>query len=204
MAKSTGKFQGWNLAILTFLFLFIFSFTVLRFGSDLTVSIRILIRLTARLSLVLFSMTFAASSAVDLWPQSKFFRWLAQNRRYLGVSFAVSHLFHLAGIVGLGFVDTENFFATTLWTSFVFGGLVYVFIILMLMTSFARPAGWISKKQWNLLHKTGSYSIWLIFMISYFGRVVAMQWIYLIPAFLILSTVIVRFVAWKKKIVFQS
>lgn len=199
MAKGTEKMQGWNLALITLWILFIFCFIILRFGPEYVEAIRIIIRSTARISLVLFSMAFAASSAVYLWPQSNFFRWMAKNRRYLGVSFAISHLFHLAGIVLLGFADTEKFLETTPWTTFVFGGLVYVFIVFMLVTSFDKPAAWISTRQWNLGHKFGSYGIWFIFMISYFGRVAATQWIYIIPALLIFSTVLIRYLAWKKK-----
>lgn len=192
-------FRGWNfprfiLVILGTLFL-----VMLNMGTEKVETFRSLIRITARVSLILFAMSFVASSLIYLWPQIDFNKWLMQNRRYVGVSFAISHLFHLIGIVGLAQVDPVQFWATTTWTTLIFGGLVYVFIVFMLITSFEKPSSWVTTKQWDLGHKMGSYGIWFIFMVSYFGRLVAMKWLNIIPAALILSTVILRYLAWKKK-----
>src|SRR5688500_4145822 len=60
--------------------------------------VRMAIRASARTSVVLFGLAFVASSLYRLAP-SAFSRWLIANRRYLGVSFAVSHAIHLAAIV---------------------------------------------------------------------------------------------------------
>ena len=61
--------------------------------------IRLVIRATARTSLVLFALAFTAGAMVELLP-SEATRWQRGNRRYLGVSFAVSHLIHAAAIAG--------------------------------------------------------------------------------------------------------
>lgn len=199
MVKGTGKVLGWNLPLTVLNFLSLFFILVLIFSIDHAESLRFLIRFTARISIVIFSMAFVASSCVYLWPHSDFFRWLAKNRRHVGISFAITHLFHLLAIIALAFIDTEKFLATTTWVTFIFGGLVFVFIIFMLITSFEKPAAMLSAKQWKWLHKTGSYGIWIVFMVSYLGRVIAMQWIYLFPTLLSLATVTVRYLAWKKK-----
>src|SRR5207244_2311604 len=62
--------------------------------------IRVLIRATARTSVVLFSAAFVASSLARTAPGPAT-RWLLVNRRYVGVSFAVSHLAHFLAILAL-------------------------------------------------------------------------------------------------------
>jgi methionine sulfoxide reductase heme-binding subunit len=52
--------------------------------------VRAIIRLTARTSVALFLLAFTASAAFRLWG-GRLPRWLLVNRRYLGLSFAVSH-----------------------------------------------------------------------------------------------------------------
>ncbi len=55
--------------------------------------VRMVIRFTARTSLVLFCLAFSAAALARLWPNAST-RWLRRNRRYLGVSFAASHAIH--------------------------------------------------------------------------------------------------------------
>ena len=69
--------------------------------------IRLVIRATARTSLVLFVLAFTASAMVELLP-SEVTRWQRRNRRYLGVSFAVSHFIHLAAIVSLAWLGPRK------------------------------------------------------------------------------------------------
>lgn len=67
--------------------------------------------------------------------------------------------------------------------------------MVMLITFFDRLARWLAAKNLNLLHKIGSYGLWFIFMISYFGRLAEARLVFLGPAVLILSMVVVRFLA---------
>jgi DMSO/TMAO reductase YedYZ heme-binding membrane subunit len=133
--------------------------------------VRVVIRATARVSVALFLMAFTAASLNALVPSAAT-RWLRANRRYLGVSFALSHFTHLAALFTLGsyfphpFVDELN--AVTL----IGGGLAYVFVTLMTITSFAGPRRWMGERSWSILHTTGSYYIWLIFLNSYVSRAV--------------------------------
>jgi len=196
---SSKKFQGWHLAYETLVILSLLTALIFIKTPDLAEAFRVLVRATARISLVLFSMAFVASSAFYLWPQSDFLKWMLKNRRYIGVSFAISHLFHFAGIVGVGVVDTGKFFATTSWTTFVFGGLVFVLIFFMLLTSFDRSARWFSAKTWKMGHNVGNYGVWFVFMVSYFGRIVVGRFAYAPLALLIVLSISIRYAAWKKK-----
>src|SRR5215216_2736612 len=63
--------------------------TLTLFGTD-EAGTRAVVRFTARTSALLFSGAFAASAINRLWPGPPA-RWLLRNRRYLGLSFAVSH-----------------------------------------------------------------------------------------------------------------
>jgi methionine sulfoxide reductase heme-binding subunit len=134
-------------------------------------AVRVVVRATARVSVTLFLLAFSAASVRALFP-SRGSTWLLQNRRYFGVSFALSHFTHLAALFALAawfphpFVDDLN--AVTL----IGGGLAYLFIAAMTVTSFAPPRRAIGERAWKILHTTGSYYIWLIFVQSYLPRAV--------------------------------
>ncbi len=131
------------------------------------------IRLTARTSVALFLAAFTASALFRLWPNA-WTRWQRQNRRYLGVSFAVSHGVHLAAIFWLKHVQPVEFAQEVNAITWIGGGLAYVFIAAMTATSFDRTAEMIGPRAWKILHTVGSYYIWLIFANSYIGRALAM------------------------------
>lgn len=59
---------------------------------------RAAIRFTARTSLVLFLLAFTASALHRFWLCGVTV-WLRRNRRYLGLSFAGSHLVHAVAIL---------------------------------------------------------------------------------------------------------
>ncbi|MGD1922228.1 MAG: hypothetical protein ACFCAD_27035, partial [Pleurocapsa sp.] len=70
-------------------------------------SFRIAIRFTARSSCILFLLAFIASSLRRLKP-TLLSNWLINNRRYLGLSMAVSHGFHAIAISGVAILTTEK------------------------------------------------------------------------------------------------
>jgi len=126
------------------------------------------IRATAQTSFVLFTGAFIASALHRAWP-TPLSRWLLANRRYLGVSFAVSHFIHLAFIVALTLTSTEfKLNAATV----VVGGGAYMFIAAMTATSFDRTAAWMGPRAWRRLHTIGVYYIWTVFFISYAPRAI--------------------------------
>jgi len=59
------------------------------FGVGGSEGARAAIRFTARTSMALFLLAFTASALYRFWP-GRVTRWIRQNRRYLGVSFAGS------------------------------------------------------------------------------------------------------------------
>jgi len=125
---------------------------------------RSVIRATAQTSLLLFLSAFTAAALARRHPSATT-RWLLRNRRYLGVSFAVSHTVHLLAIIALARAAGPAFRADPF--TVVFGGLAYVFIIAMTATSFDRTAAWLGPRRWQRLHTSGVYYIWFIFALQY-------------------------------------
>jgi sulfoxide reductase heme-binding subunit YedZ len=128
--------------------------------------LRAVIRATAFTSAIPFLAAFVASPLHRLRP-SPTSRWLMANRRYVGLSVAASHLWHLAAI--LTFVArSEEFRANVQMTIVVFGGLGFVLLGLMAATSndaSQRALG----RWWGVLHTTGLYVVWLDFIFTYMG-----------------------------------
>jgi DMSO/TMAO reductase YedYZ heme-binding membrane subunit len=133
------------------------------------VGLRAGIRATAGSSFALLLVVFSTSSANALFA-SRATKWLLANRRYLGVSFAVSQLGHLALIAVLATSSPGSFRARLATTTLYGGGLGYVITLLMVATSFDRTAAWVGRRAWRVLHTVGIYFLWLIFLASYAGR----------------------------------
>ena len=127
-------------------------------------SFRIAIRFTARSSCILFLLAFVASSLRQL-KATPFSNWLLSNRRYLGLSMAISHGFHAVAIAGVAILTSENMVRNNLDAN-----LGYVFIILMTITSFKPTAAILSRRSWKILHTVGMYYLWLSFAVSFSSR----------------------------------
>jgi hypothetical protein len=128
------------------------------------------VRTTARTSVLLFGVAFAASSLRLLWPNEAT-RWLLANRRYVGVSFATSHATHLLALLALADWSFATFVAMSDWTGLVLGGLGYLVIAAMTATSFDRTAAWLGPRRWQRLHTAGGWYLWFIFFASFAPRV---------------------------------
>lgn len=96
-------------------------------------------------------------------------RWLLRNRRYLGVSFAWVHGLHGLAIALLALLFGDSFAvdpATRLG-----GGLAYLLIAAMAITSFDRTARWLGPQRWGLLHRAGLHWLWFIFALNWTASV---------------------------------
>ena len=153
--------NGWRLTGLLALLLTAMAGGVLALHPDVE-GLRLVIRATARTSLVLFALAFSAAALAELAP-SDVTRWQRRNRRYLGVSFAVSHALHLAALIMLARLDAALFWALTNLVTIALAGTAYVFLAAMTVTSFDRTAAWLGHRKWRLLHLVGGWYIWLSF-----------------------------------------
>jgi DMSO/TMAO reductase YedYZ heme-binding membrane subunit len=132
--------------------------------------VRMVIRFTARSSLLFFCLAFAASALAMLWPTPGT-RWLRRNRRMLGLTFAASHAIHAIAIICFAVMAPADYAAATTPASYIFGGVGYAFIIAMAATSFNRSAAAIGLRAWRILHTTGVYYLWFQFMVSFGMRI---------------------------------
>jgi hypothetical protein len=123
------------------------------------------LRWTARISGVLFFAAISAS-ALRVFRDGPFARALLANRRYVGVSAAVAHTWHLAGIAAYLRLPGIGLEAG----SAVPGALAYLFLLAMVATSFDRSAAWLGARRWKLLHTLGGWYVWFIFTFTFAGR----------------------------------
>lgn len=131
------------------------------------------IRATARAGVAVFSLTFAASSIHALFRGGLGGKWLMRNRRWLGLGYAATMGMHLSLIVALALGHSASFRDGVSVTTLVGGGVGYLLLLAMVVTSFDGPTKRLGRTWWRRLHLAGMYAQLLIFAFSYAGRTVA-------------------------------
>lgn len=170
MPTRQNWFEGWRLfavLTLTLVALCLWIASMRQFEVD---GVRMVIRFTARTSLLFFCLAFGAASLALIWPNA-WTRWQRRNRRYLGVTFAASHAIHAVAIVCFAVMDPAGYAAATNIASYIFGGIGYAFIIAMTATSFDRTAAALGARAWRMLHLVGGYYLLLQFTVSFGKRI---------------------------------
>ncbi len=142
----------------TLLYLLFTTIIVLTKGGLTEDNIRQIIRITAASSMLLFSLTFAASSLLHFFC-TEYWQALMQARRRLGLSFALSHTVHLLAIIALVEIAYGGDYLQL--GDIVGGSIIYLFIFAMAVTSNDTSVTLLGAKNWSKLHKTGSYLIWV-------------------------------------------
>jgi DMSO/TMAO reductase YedYZ heme-binding membrane subunit len=188
MSQRQSWFEGWRLLAMLTLSLIALSLWIASMRQFEVEGVRMVIRFTARSSLLLFCLAFSAAALARLWPNA-WTRWQRRNRRYLGLSFAASHAIHAMAIVVFARMDPAGFTEATSPASYIFGGIGYAMIIAMSATSFDRAAALIGPRVWRALHLVGGYYLWFQFMVSFGKRVPAMpaHLAFLIPLFAVMA-----------------
>jgi DMSO/TMAO reductase YedYZ heme-binding membrane subunit len=189
--------QGWRLTRLLSALLLAMSAVLLTQHNWDIEGVRLVIRTTARTSVILFVLAFTASALATLVPNDVT-RWTLRNRRYLGVSFAVSHFIHLAAILSLAQIDRALFWTLTNVMTILLAGAAYFFIAAMAATSFDSSARWMGPRAWRVLHLVGAWYIWVSFAIA-FGKRVPLDAFYWPWAALVALAGIVRLVAMVRR-----
>ena len=187
-ARQYNWFEGWRLfAVLTvtLIALSIWIAAMRQFEVD---GVRMVIRFTARTSLLFFCLAFSAAALARLWPNA-WTRWQRRNRRYLGVTFAASHGIHAIAIACFAVMAPAGYAAMTSATTYIFGGIGYALIIAMTATSFDRTAMIIGPRAWRILHAVGGHYLWLPFMVSFGKRIPNMPLyaLFLIPLLAVMA-----------------
>jgi len=170
MPARQNWFEGWRLFALLALTLVALSLWISGMRHFEVDGVRMVIRFTARTSLLFFCLAFGAAALARIWPNA-WTQWQCRNRRYLGVTFAASHAIHAVAIVCFAVMDPAGYAGATSIASYVFGGIGYAFIIAMTATSFDRTAAALGARAWRMLHLTGGYYLLLQFMVSFGKRI---------------------------------
>src|SRR5262245_65804779 len=97
-------FEGWRLFAVLALALTALCVWIAGMRGFEVDGVRMVIRFTARTSLLFFCLAFSAAALARLWPNA-FTRWQRRNRRALGVTFAASHALHAAAILAFAQID---------------------------------------------------------------------------------------------------
>ena len=123
-------------------------------------NIALLLRASAQAAFLVLLLVFVARPLQQLLV-SPGTSALLRNRRLLGVAFAGIHTAHLGLILYRDNAVPEFEFSVR---QNLPGGLTYLFIYLMLITSFDRPARAIGRTNWKVLHKFGLFWVFLAFL----------------------------------------
>lgn len=152
------------------------------------------LRVTADVALLLYLVVFVARPVHQLLKRPATAS-LLRNRRLVGIALAGAHSVHLALVVWLYGVVLER---PVPLLSITVGGMAYLLLYLMLITSFDAPARRIGSMAWRRLHKTGLYWLGVVFANSIFSRALAPEHPpkYLLLAALMLVAVGFRVAAW--------
>ena len=123
-------------------------------------NVRLLLRLSARIAFLVLLLVFIARPIRQLFATPATAK-LLQHRRLLGIAFTGIHTAHL----GLIFYRARMIPDVDLNISENLpGGLTYVVIYLMFLTSFDATARALGRKNWRVLHKVGLYWIFIAFV----------------------------------------
>lgn len=156
-------------------------------------ALRSAIRATARSSFALFLLTFLASALVTLLPGA-FSRQLMRERRYLGLAFAFSHTVHgvLIYLYAQGF--PELFWAGRTAVANIPGSVGYLFILLLVLTSFKTPTRLLGPRLWKGLHSTGTWVLAGVFCLSFYKRIPMGGW-YPLAFALMFAAIVLKLIA---------
>ncbi|NHC36234.1 ferric reductase-like transmembrane domain-containing protein [Scytonema millei] len=157
---------------------------------------RMAIRATARTSCILFLCAFVAS-ALRRMRSTPLSVWLLKNRRYFGVSMAVSHTYHAIAIFGLWYVTAGAAPKFESFTTLAILG--YIFLIAMTITSFDRPAALLGQRGWKILHTTGMHFFWLAFTVEFSFKIANSPPIYFPFVVLLVGAMVLRLVTPRRQ-----
>ena len=122
-------------------------------------------RHTARISFAYFLLSFSASSLHYYFPNT-LTKFIRHQRRYIGLSFALAHTVHLVALTSFFIVMEENPGIVTL----IGGGLGYVLVYAMALTSNGNAVKKLGLKRWKQIHWFGANYIAVIFAFTYVGK----------------------------------
>lgn len=161
--------QYWKVLIGVSLGISLIAFLQIQFHGTNEQSIRFLIKWTAKMSVACFSLAFGISSVFHFF-KNDITAMIFNYRPHLGLAFGVFHTFHLLFLVILQ-THFHPVFTLAKTSSLIGGGMAYLFMYLMMITTFAKGKTMMHPGSWRILHIIGGYWIWGVFFWSYYKQV---------------------------------
>ncbi len=155
-------------------------------------SIRLLLRITARVSLGFFLCAFSGGALHRLWPAA-LTRWLADIRRHVTLGLAASHTLHLVAILALAItMGSERFLHEVRWAGLIGGGIGFLFIYgLAIDALLCGRISWLASSRFQAL---AHYLIWAIFAVALVPRALSSM-LYFPFALAVLTALALRLMA---------
>lgn len=134
-------------------------------------SLRLFIRIGARMSFVLFLLIFTGSSLHALVANAGT-RWLLAHRRHLGFALAVVHFSVGAVLVAFATGYRGEFYEVTYPLQRIGGAFGYLALAVLVVTSWQRIRRRITPELWLRIHTVGIWFLFINFTVSYLRRAV--------------------------------
>ena len=174
-------------------------------GTDLSTGdgVSSMIGYSVRFAVPLIFLVIAASSVQILFPGPIPMWWL-RNRPFIGLSFAVAMAWQGMFIFTMSYFFRDYYYADVyLLRDELEGTIGYIFLPVMVLTSFHFGRKYLSRQQWKLIHKTGIYflfaypfSVYWWNTAHYYGSPDPIDYVYYWSGF---TAFALRIAAWSKK-----
>jgi DMSO/TMAO reductase YedYZ heme-binding membrane subunit len=125
-------------------------------GSDIVESSRTFLRVSGRVGMGLFFVSFGASALHRIF-KAGWTTYLTRNRRYYGISTAIVLWAHFLVILSLSFTATEWFEESAPWYILYSGTGTFIMVGLMALTSNNFAVKKMGAQGWKILHLIGGY-----------------------------------------------
>lgn len=127
------------------------------------------LKITGESMLIMFMLSFGASTAYYFFP-NKFTRWILRQRKYSGIAFSVFFFIHFFGLFLKMVYDTPFFIKDTTIPEYILGVIAIVFTGGMALTSNDKSQKELGIKKWSLLHTVGGNCLLFGFWITYYDH----------------------------------
>ncbi len=154
-------------------------------------SVRYLVRVTARLSVLLFLIAYVWDDAISL-VASRPIRTPPPSRAPYFIGFAVSHFYHLLALVALGIWFPNPFLEEVEVLTIVGGGLAYMAIFAIAIAYAIRG----DRHPDHPLVAAGFFYVWVVFAQAY-GFRAADSYTYALIFSLLIGAIIVKGIAYR-------
>jgi len=155
MKKTSASFSGPIIVYLASVACALAMYAVLD-GSNIIESSRAYLRLSGRVGMALFFVSFGASALHRLF-NSDWSNYLIKNRRYYGISTGVVLWSHFLVILSLSVTAAEWFRDSAPWFILYPGAAVFLLVGFMALTSNNLAVNKMGAHRWRTLHLVGGY-----------------------------------------------